>query len=93
MKVDSDLNYILQFDLPVDSNVSADSTFQPSKIVIDTAGRVYCIATSINQGLCKYEADGTFSGFVGATPVTFDLEEIRDTGTAGSYDILCSHGV
>lgn len=72
VKVDSDLNYLLQFDLPVDSTVNADSTFQPSKIVIDTAGRVYCIATSINQGLCKYEPDGTFSGFVGATPVTFD---------------------
>ena len=72
VKVDSDLNYILQFDLPVDSTVSADSTFQPSKIVIDTAGRVYCIATTINQGLCKYEPDGTFSGFVGATPVTFN---------------------
>lgn len=73
VKVDSDLNYLMQFDLPVDSNVSADSVFQPSKIVVDTAGRVYCIATSINQGLCKYEADGTFSGFVGATPVTFDF--------------------
>lgn len=72
VKVDSDLNYILQFDLPVDSTVNADSTFQPSKIVIDTAGRVYCIATTINQGLCKYEPDGTFSGFVGATPVTFN---------------------
>lgn len=72
VKVDSDLNYILQFDLPDDSTVSADSTFQPSKLVVDTAGRVYCIATSINQGLCKYEADGTFSGFVGATPVTYD---------------------
>lgn len=72
VKVDSDLNYLLQFDLPVDSTVNADSTFQPSKIVIDTAGRVYCIATSINQGLCKYEPDGTFSGFVGATPVTFN---------------------
>lgn len=72
VKVDSDLNYILQFDLPVDSTVNAESTFQPSKIVIDTAGRVYCIAISINQGLCKYEPDGTFSGFVGATPVTFD---------------------
>ena len=72
VKVDSDLNFLLQFNLPVDSTVSADSTFQPSKIVIDTAGRVYCIATSINQGLCKYEADGTFSGFVGATPVTFN---------------------
>ena len=31
VKVDSDLNYILQFDLPVDSNVSADSTFQRSE--------------------------------------------------------------
>lgn len=72
VKLDQDLNYILQFDLPVDSTVSADTTFQPNKIVIDTAERVYCIATNINQGLCKYEADGVFSGFVGATPVTYD---------------------
>ncbi len=72
VRVDSDLNYKLEFGLPVDSTVNADATFQPSKIVIDTAGRVYCIATGINQGLCKYEADGTFSGFVGATPVTYD---------------------
>lgn len=72
VKVDQDLNYILQFDLPVDSTVNADATFLPTKIVIDTAGRVYCIATGINQGLCKYEADGTFSGFVGATPVTYN---------------------
>ena len=33
---------------------------------------MYCIATGINKGLIKYEADGTFSGFVGATKVTFD---------------------
>lgn len=72
VKVDEDLNYILEFGLPTDSTVSADASFQPSKIVIDTAGRVYCIATGINQGLCKYEADGVFSGFVGATPVTYD---------------------
>lgn len=72
VKVDSDLNYILQFGLPQDSTVNADSTFQPIRLVIDTAGRVYCIASGINQGLCKYESDGTFSGFVGATPVTYD---------------------
>lgn len=72
LKLDQDLNYLMQFDLPVDSTVSEDTTFQPSKIVIDTAERVYCIATGINQGLCKYEADGVFSGFVGATPVTYD---------------------
>lgn len=73
VKLDSDLNYLLQFDLPVDSTVSEGSTFKPSKLVVDSAGRVYCIAISINQGLCKYEADGTFSGFVGATPVTYNL--------------------
>lgn len=72
LKLDQNLNYLLQFDLPVDSTVSEDTTFQPNKIVIDTAERVYCIATGINQGLCKYEADGVFSGFVGATPVTYD---------------------
>lgn len=72
VKVDSNLNFLLQFDLPVDSTVNADSTFKPSRLVVDTAGRVYCIAESINQGLCKYEADGTFSGFVGATPVTYN---------------------
>ncbi|MCH5340635.1 MAG: NHL repeat-containing protein [Acetatifactor sp.] len=72
VRVDQDLNYKLEFGLPVDSTVSAEATFQPSKIVIDTAGRVYCIATGINQGLCKYEADGTFTGFVGATPVTYN---------------------
>ena len=72
LKLDQDLNYLLQFDLPVDSTVSADTTFQPNKIVIDTAERVYCIATGINQGLCKYEANGVFSGFVGATKVTYD---------------------
>ena len=42
-------------------------------LVVDGAGRVYCIATGINKGLIKYEADGQFSGFVGATPVVFDF--------------------
>lgn len=72
LKLDQNLNYLLQFDLPVDSTVSPDTTFQPNKIVVDTAGRVYCIATGINQGLIKYEEDGVFSGFLGATKVTYD---------------------
>lgn len=72
LKLDSELNYVLQFDKPVDSTLPADSAFVPTKLVIDTAGRVYCIATGINKGLIKYEADGTFSGFVGANKVKFD---------------------
>ena len=75
VKVDMDLNYIMQFDKPTDSAIASDYVFQPDKIVIDTAGRVYCSAKGINKGLVKYEADGTFSGFVGATRVAFDFTD------------------
>lgn len=72
LKLDADLNYMMQFDKPVDSTLNADLPFQPHKIAIDAVGRVYCVASGINKGLVKYENDGTFSGFVGATKVTFD---------------------
>ena len=73
LKLDSDLNYIMSFNKPVDATLDADQVFQPTKLVVDGAGRVYCIATGINKGLIKYEADGQFSGFVGETPVVFDF--------------------
>lgn len=72
LKLDKDLNYLMQFDMPVDSTLDPKTTFQPNKIAIDTAGRVYCIATGINKGLIKYENDGVFSGFVGATKATYE---------------------
>lgn len=72
LKLDKDLNFVMQFNIPNDSTLDKDTTFQPSKIAIDTAGRVYCTAVGINKGLIKYENDGTFSGFIGATPVTFN---------------------
>ena len=73
LKVDPDLNYILSIVKPTDQSLDPKLVFQPTKLVVDTAERVYCIATGINKGLCKYEADGSFSGFVGATRVTFDF--------------------
>lgn len=47
-------------------------SFLPTKIAVDSAGRVYCVATNANKGLIKYENDAAFSGFVGATPVTYN---------------------
>ncbi|GFH96882.1 serine/threonine-protein kinase PknD [Lachnospiraceae bacterium] len=75
LKLDRDLNYLMQFDKPVDNTLDPELTFSPSKIVIDTAGRVYCVAQGINKGLIKYESDGVFSGFVGATKVTYDFAD------------------
>ena len=72
LKLDQNLYYMMEFTKPDDSSLDSSLTFQPSKIVIDTAGRVYCTASGINKGLIKYEADGTFSGFVGATKASYD---------------------
>jgi tetratricopeptide (TPR) repeat protein len=72
VKVDKDLNFIMEFVKPTDNTLDPKLVFQPTKLAVDTAERVYCIATGINKGLIKYENDGTFSGFVGATPVTFN---------------------
>lgn len=72
LKLDKDLNYLLEFGKPNDATFDQSLSFLPSKIAIDTAGRVYCVATNANKGLIKYENDATFSGFVGATPVTYD---------------------
>lgn len=72
VKLDPELNYVMEFTKPDDNTLDEGLIFQPTKLAIDTADRVYCIATGINKGLVKFEADGTFSGFIGATKVTYD---------------------
>lgn len=71
LKLDSELKYVSEFTKPTDATFDQSLNFLPSKITIDTAGRVYCVATNVNKGLIKFEADGEFSGFVGATEVTY----------------------
>jgi hypothetical protein len=75
LKLDANWNYLMQFDKPNDASLSDGDNFDfaPSKIVVDTAERVYCVADNVNKGLIKYENDGTFSGFVGATPVSYNF--------------------
>lgn len=75
LKLDNDLNYIMEYGKPDDSTFNQDISFMPHKIAVDTAGRIYCIAVNVNQGLVKLEADGSFSGYVGATKVTYEWTE------------------
>lgn len=72
LKLDMDLNYVMEITKPTDATFDQSLSFLPVKIATDSAGRVYCVATNVNKGLMKFESDGTFSGFVGATEVTFD---------------------
>lgn len=73
LKLTKDLEYVMAFTKPVDATFDQAMEFLPHKIVIDNAGRVYCIATNVNKGLIKYEPDGTFVGYIGATPASYNF--------------------
>ena len=73
VKVDKDFNYLMEFGKPNDSSIDKDLAFAPTKLVVDTAERVYAVAAGINKGLLKYENDGTFTNFHGAPPASYNF--------------------
>ena len=68
--MDKDLNWIKEFKKPTDATFDQSIEFLPKKIVVDVAGRVYALVTNVNKGIVKYETDTSFTGFIGATPVS-----------------------
>ena len=73
--MDKDLNWLKEFTKPTDATFDQSLDFLPKKLVVDVAGRVYALVTNCNKGIVKYEADCTFTGFIGATPVTVSTTE------------------
>ena len=71
--MDAQLNFVRSYTKPQDNTFDQNLAFLPSKLVVDTSGRVYVRATNVNKGLVKYEADGEFTGFIGANPVIYSL--------------------
>ena len=71
--MNKDLEFVQLFTKPSDSTFDQNQAFLPNKLVVDTSGRVFVLANNINKGLVKFEADGTFTGFIGANPVTYNL--------------------
>ena len=69
IKTDKDLNVILVIKEPVDKTYEKDKAFLPVKVVADASGRVYILSKNVTKGFLKYEADGTFQGYYGATKV------------------------
>ena len=69
IKTDSDLNVVLVVKEPVASTYEKDKAFLPVKVVADATGRVYILSKNVTKGFLKYEADGTFQGYYGATKV------------------------
>lgn len=75
VKLDKDLNYILSFVEPDDPTYEKGKTFLPVKVVADVSGRAYVLAQNVNKGFIKYEYDGTFTSFYGASEVTYNFSD------------------
>ena len=73
VKADKDLNFVQSFVKPTDSTFDQNLNFLPSKIVTDSVGRVFVLATNVNKGLVKFESDGEFTGFIGANTAKYNL--------------------
>lgn len=73
VKMDKDQNFISEYLKPSDSTFDQKLSFLPNRIVVDTSGRVFVLATNVNKGIVKFEADGTFTGFIGANQVSYNL--------------------
>ena len=73
--MDSNLTWIKDYTKPTDATFDQGQNFLPKKIVVDVAGRVYALCQNVNKGLVKYEADGSFSGFIGANAVSVSMAE------------------
>lgn len=69
VKLDADLNLQMAVYKPLDNTFDQSISFLPSKLVGDTIGRMFVIGKNVNKGLIKFEADGTFAGFIGANAV------------------------
>ena len=76
VKLDKDLNYQLSFLKPNDPTYDQTLSYLPTRLVADVSGRVFGLAQNINKGLMKYEADGSFTGFIGASPVKYSWYEL-----------------
>ena len=75
LMADKNLTFIQQFTKPSDATFNQKSAFLPSKITVDTAGRVYVLAVNVNKGFMKYENDASFTGYIGANTVKVNMTD------------------
>ncbi len=57
------------FTRPNEDVYDANTTFNPSKVLVDAAGNVYICIKSITKGAVVFSKDGEFNGYFGANRV------------------------
>lgn len=70
--MDKNANFLMSYIKPTDETFDQSLSYLPSKLVVDVSGRVFALSKNVNKGLIKYESNGDFTGFIGASKVKFD---------------------
>lgn len=70
VEYDENRKFLREIGRPETDLISESQAYTPTKVVVDSAGRIYVIAYGINMGLVEFNAQGEFQGFTGATQVT-----------------------
>jgi len=72
VQLDANDQLVKIIDAP-QSEILVDSfVFRPTKVIVDKAERVYVVSQGTFDGIMEFDADGHFSGFVGANRVQFN---------------------
>lgn len=61
---------------PVSDLLQANYEFQPVRVVMDKAQRIYVMAVGIFDGFMEFNTDGAFTSFIGANKVQVDPVEL-----------------
>ena len=65
--------FVREIGPPQSDIIKDDFIYQPTKLVVDRAGRIYVVARHVNQGLIELMPDGTFRSYMGASRVALNM--------------------
>jgi len=73
LKLDNNWNYVFSITRPDDESLDAFVEFQPLKLIVDFANRIFVQVRHVNKGLMEFDSRGNFNGYIGANKVAFSV--------------------
>ncbi len=75
LHLNKDLELVKEMQKPDSPLIDQSNPFEPNKLVVDRAGRMFVLAKNVNKGVMQFEPDGEFVGFIGASEVAFSMTD------------------
>ena len=70
--LEKDGSFIAEYGRPDTKLLSESIIYKPQRISVDSAGRMFIVAESVNLGIIELDSQGGFTGFFGAVEVQYN---------------------